>query len=210
VANLRHLAAAVALVMVPAAAFSHPPHEVRAFMVEGRGKTVELVEYRVDGILFADPVKLIVRQPGGPVLTETAFGRATASVCVAGRCYGFWFPGAFSVIPAVALHVTPEGVTAAPLGIRRLGLVPAMWEHGLGYLAALVFFFVPLVILRRTARLSRPWRGIGLGLFGVMAVLWWLVWFYVVAGLTELALSIVAALVVVTHLLERPLRVQAH
>ena len=114
--------AAVVFVLAPSMALTHPPyeHEVgRIGDLEATHRT--LAKSYIDGLIFTDPVKLVVRDESGATIAETEYGRDVAIVCwLRDRCVVFWYDGFLPVEPRQVWQLRMSGLTRTDSELLRV------------------------------------------------------------------------------------------
>jgi hypothetical protein len=192
------------------AASAHEPYEMpAAVLVDSSGERFNVVKRYTDGIVFTDPVRLVVRNAQGATVAETDAGRDISLLCpTERRCVAFRYDGLMPVVPEDVWWLEGSEVRKAQSVLLTLaGVVVPLWDHWLGYLLALGFLWVPLVALRRAwARPTTAVNGVLLVVVGLSASGIWLACLYVVVLLSYLSLPLVAALSLGVSFVGRRLR----
>jgi hypothetical protein len=130
-------------------ALAHPPYEGRAIVIKGTDGNVEVVKSYVDGIVFTDPAKIIVRSPGR-VHAETPYYRDISMACVTGRCLVAASDSALLFIPQHVWLVEGASLRSTDsLSLRLLGTAVHLWDHLVGYAFAVLFGVLPVLGLQR-------------------------------------------------------------
>ena len=141
----------------PSAGAAHPNYEhVERTVRESDGREWHLVKHFSDGIIFYDPVKLIVRDSTGAAVAETEFSR---NVCVVGcgvRCVVYRY---VDEQPLLAVNVWRlEGGKLQPadsMALHALGAIVPLVDDPVSYVVAVVFFYAPFVVFAVLGRV--PW-----------------------------------------------------
>jgi len=180
---------------------AHPAYEhtVRS-LTDASGAYVDIVKSYIDGIVFTDPVKLVVRpRTGGAPVAETGFQRDVSLLCWSrSKCVAFGFDGFFPIWPSVVWHVSTNGLTRVEgRGIRLIGVLAPLWDHRLGYLLALVLLAVPAGLFKTVSALrqAKGYRAVVRVCAAVVGSGWLLLWGYAVILLSDLSFPLVLLLV---------------
>lgn len=198
----------MSILLVPHAS-AHPPYE-RMVRTLGDASTGEVTLFKsfVDGILVADPVKLVVRNAAGITVGETGYARDLAIICGSSiACAVYQYDNAFTLFPLHTWRLTPAGLRPDDsTGLKLIGIVAPYLEHWLGYLIAVGCFFVPLAALkalRRPTGGSQRYKKLFIAGFAAAMAL---VWLYLIAALAELSFPLVAALIAAVFALRASIR----
>ena len=182
--------AALLVLIAPVESFAHPPYERRIARVKGPTGEIEVVKSFIDGIIAADPSKVVLRS-AGVVTAETPYFRDAAVLCLSDRC----------IIAASdsSLGVTPDRVWVVRAGslqpadtflMHTLGGVVHLWDHSVGYAVAALFALILIVGMRELSSsspdtiLASCLAAAGIFALPCLAVMW----LYVVLMLSELSL----------------------
>lgn len=157
------LIAAVHVVLSPLAA-AHPPYERAAGVLGHPPDELTLAKSYIDGIVFSDPVKLVVRNNSGVTVVETDYGRDLAIICLVQHyCLVFQYDGLLPVTPTRVWRLSPSAlVPDDSTALWLVGIVAPYKEHWLGYLVAVAIVFALAAGFR--AQVKRPRSTIRSGL----------------------------------------------
>lgn len=194
-ANSRKDCVAVPLLLCLASpALAHAPYELpERVLTDTSGRTLQLVKRYTDGILFADPVQLIVRDSRGAALAETQAGRDVGVLCWRGRaCVVYRYDGSMPLAPDDVWRLHDGALVRTDSTILlMLGVVAPLWNHWLGYLIAIGLFFSHFAAVTRVWQWRRTAaRGVVLVALGIFAPAFLLLWLYALIGLSELSLTL--------------------
>jgi hypothetical protein len=189
---------------------AHAPYErLERTFTDTSGRTLHLVKRYTDGIIFADPVQLIVRDSSDATLAETQAGRDVGVLCWGGRtCVVFRYDGSMPLVPS-DMWMLREGLLdrTDSFLMLMLGVVAPLWSHWLGYLIAIGLFLLPFAVLRRLAKRRRTVpRAVLLVALSVLGPVFLLLWLYAVVGLSELSLTLAASVIGVVAFMSRNVR----
>jgi hypothetical protein len=179
----------------PSSAGAHPPYEVpERVITDGSGHSLQLVKSYVDGILFTDPVKLVIRDADDRTVAETEYGRDLSVVCWRTRpCVVFRYDGLGSVLPSDVWRLEGGQLRdARSPALVALGIVAPLWDHAGGYALSIVLLAIPLLVIWLLIRspVSRR-RTLLLAVTGLASVPYFGIWLYTVALLSYLSLPLV-------------------
>jgi hypothetical protein len=179
---------------------AHPAYEGAPRLLKTSSGEIEVVKSYIDGIVAADPAKIVVRSRGA-VLAETKYFRDISLACSSTRCLIVAADSPFALIPEHTWVLEHSSLRSADsFGARLVGTSVHLRNHKLGYALAVFFAVVPVAAIRqRTLVRRRQTSAAGcftaLVLLGACAVL--LVWLYVLVLLSELWLAWALLLVAV-------------
>lgn len=181
----------------PNPASAHPPYEHPERVITDKdGRSLHLVKSYVDGILFTDPVKLVVRDADDRTVVETEYGRDLSVVCWRSRpCVVFRYDGVAPVLPANVWRLEGGKLHDARSPVLlALGVVAPLWDHAGGYVFSFISLDVPLLVLWLLVRSpGSRLRTLLLTLVGLAAVPYLGIWLYAVTLLSYLSLPLVVA-----------------
>jgi hypothetical protein len=183
------LAAASFAVSVAPARAHRPYEQLDRTMSDAHGRQLQLVRYYEDGIIGADPVKLMLRDASGTVLAETDFSRDVLVHCQADNvCLAFQYDPPFRVLPTAVLRVSESGFAVHRPSRFQLAIAAVLppTKHWFDFLfSAGALAAVPLVA-QFLPRRGRWWLvATAWSLFVPCAALWLFV-FYLGIGLNTL------------------------
>jgi hypothetical protein len=193
---ITNVAAATAL--IASAAQAHPDYEHTEVVREPDGRVWFLVLHYTDGIIFGDPVWLIVRDAGGTTIAETETAK---DICVwgcsIGRCFVFRYAHDQPFLPANVWRFSRGQLQPRnSLGLRLFGVVVPLLDDPVGYGVGVCLFFAPFGVHALMGRISRQMvrtlSRLCLWLVAVPCLLLWL-YFTLVGGVsTVLMLGLVS------------------
>ena len=154
---------------------AHAPYErVATTIARPDGKALTVVARYTDGIIGADPVTIIVRDPTGAKLAETGAMRDAIVRCPTySQCRVFLYDPPFAVRPTQVLRLVDEGFVTEQSWLTVSGTFLPLWHHaGELLLSSIALAIVPAVGLllarrRRTGIMVAVWC-----IFGLAAFLW--------------------------------------
>jgi hypothetical protein len=191
---------------------AHPDYEhLERVVTDGSGRQLHLVKWYWDGLVFTDPVTLLVRGADGKTLAKTPPGRDVSVVCwPTARCLAFRYEGFLPVVPE-DVWVLREGRldrvdSIWAIGLRALGIVVPLWTNWLGYLVATALAFPPFVLLPLVARWRGVVRDIIVVLLCIAGPLYLIPWTYVVVALSDLSLPLELLVIATVMAICRALR----
>jgi hypothetical protein len=191
-----HAVVVLACLAVSGTAVAHPPYEhVDRVVTDQTGREQTISKSYVDGIIFTDPVKLVVRDDDDRTLVETEYGRDVSVFCRrAGRCVVFLYEGALSVLPQNVWTLEGGRLRETRSGLLfALGIIAPLWDHAGGYLFALCALVVPGAVLWLAWTIRRPRLKTAMtAAFGLAVIPYLCVWLYCIVGLSYLSLPLVA------------------
>lgn len=194
----RAIVALTATLLAMSIVWAHPPYErVSRSLGDTSTGQVTLIKSYVDGIVFTDPVKLVVRNREGGTVSETEYARDLAILCWSSvACTVFQYDGFLPLAPSKVWRLSPAGlISESSAGLWLLGIVVPYFEHWLGYLIAVGSVLVPLaglVTLRR--RPAGAARSVMLWLVSIATLLLVPIWLYAIVALSDISLPLVVAL----------------
>lgn len=195
------------LLCLASPALAHAPYErLERVFTDTSGRTLQLVKRYTDGIIFADPVQLIVRDSSGATLAETQAGRDVGVLCWRGRtCVVYRYDGSMPLAPDDVWRLHDGALVRTDSTILlMLGVVAPLWSHWLGYLIAIGLFFLPFAVVTRVWQWRRKGaRGFVLVVLGILGPVFLLLWLYALVGLSELSLPLAALVIGVVAFLSR-------
>jgi hypothetical protein len=167
---------------------AHPPYEhPERVITDGNGRSLHLVKSYVDGIVFTDPVKLVIRDADDRTVAETEYGRDLAVVCWGSRpCVVFRYDGVAPVVPTNVWRLEGGQLRdARSPALIALGVIAPLWDHAGGYAFSIVALGVPLVVfwlLLRSPDSRR--RTLLMAVAGLAALPYFGIWLYTVTLLS--------------------------
>lgn len=98
----RAIVALTATLLAMSIVWAHPPYErVSRSLGDTSTGQVTLIKSYVDGIVFTDPVKLVVRNREGGTVSETEYARDLAILCWSSvACTVFQYDGFLPLAPS--------------------------------------------------------------------------------------------------------------
>lgn len=186
------------LVLCMAAArpvLAHPPYEhLERVVKDDGGRSLSLKKSYVDGILFTDPVKLVVRDDDDRTIVETEYGRELTVLCWSSRsCVVFRYDGLLPVLPQNVWRFRGGHLyeDRSP-GLVALGVVAPLWGNASGYLFSFASVGVPFLVFWLLSGPSRsPRRAALMSIAALGALLYAVIWLYTVVLLSRLSLPLV-------------------
>ncbi|MBM3494750.1 MAG: hypothetical protein FJX72_10620 [Armatimonadetes bacterium] len=194
----------------PGTALAHAPYErIDRFLVAEDDRWLTIVLSYQDGIIGADPVKLVVRDQGGELVGETGYVRDLQIACIGDDCAAFLFDGFASIFPdEVWLIRDGRLLRSDSVALSVFGVGLPLWDHALSYFVVVVALLVaPLVAcVRWLARSKGLARRLLLVFLVAILVPYAVFWAFLIPLGTGLSLGWMIVLTVSTLLAVRLLR----
>jgi hypothetical protein len=209
---------ALAVLFPPSNAWAHRPYEIIDRVHEEGGRQFALVKSYIDGILAVDPVKLVIRANPGNVTDESDYHRDVLVACPFNQCAAFSYHDWFTFLPTDVWSLSNGRLErdGSPL-LWTLGTFLPLWDHVLGYFAAIGALLLPAWFAIRSWRRSGRTARIVVAVLTLVASLPFLVLWSVIAivntRLSVIWISLLSLLVSLgvrqyrRRIVARPLRV---
>ena len=192
----------IILIFVIISSYSHPPYDIsQGYYKATEGKEYKLVKSYVDGILFTDPVKLLIKDIDENTVNETEFCR---NICILKWVVKspviFGYKHSLSLIPEKIWRINNEGLITSNNKIYKfIGIFYPLFDQFIWYLLSLILFLLPFLFLYRIWKRNRKFkRAILMVSLGAISALYLLIWIYAIILLSYQSIWILLILIYFT------------